>query len=396
MDIGMTMRSSRLASACVLLAALGGACVPASDAVAQRRAPGGIPEEILNASSSLSAQQVEAVKGFASQRIQDLSSGSPEEVVEARDTLIDPIKSRPTPVFLRAYAEVLLPAITPLVSGDDSMRAENALRVAAFLKTPESAELLISASDPKSVDDAGVRLVAAGLLSVACRADAQSAIPATTLVSMARSIAANVARESDWLVVLEELRAMQGIVRHPDMSDQSQKAAREILFDAFSELGSRIESSKTPSPLINAVYRAISDLRVQVAQGGNRNDFDASRVTAALREMLLHVARAAVTHWDALTEDLPTFRAYAITLTAGSQVYDVFDSSSQGSQLSRLDDPMNAYLEAVESLPGLQLRLDDMAAGDRDRRRVEKDIADAESTIKQGVTPLKNILDSIK
>jgi hypothetical protein len=400
MDIGMTMRSPRLARPCLLIIALAGVWLPALDVFAQGQAPGNIPDEILQASSSLSSQQVTVVETFASRGIEDLASGNPAEVVRARDGLIEPTRLRTSPVFLRAYADILLPAITPLVSEKETMRAENALRVAAFLRTPEAAELLISSSDPDSIKDVGVRLVAAGLLVETVQGDRQSAIPATTLVSIARSISTNVARETDWLIALEDLRAMQAIVRHPEMSDQSRKVAREILFDAFSELGARIEASPSPSPLINAVYRAVSDLRSQIAQGGNRNDFDAGRITAALREMILHVARSAATHWDVLTDDLPTFQAYAITLTAGSQVYDVFDSSSQGSPLSRLDDPMNAYLEAVETLPTMRSRLVELtnsgSTPSRELDNLKTRIADAEKTIAEGVKPLNDALAAVK
>jgi hypothetical protein len=318
----MTQRSSRLVRSLALLVALGGACLPAGEAVAQRRGSGGISSDILRSSSPLTATQQKEVSDFTRAQIADLANGDVERVVAARDALIQAARgSQVTGVFLRSYSEAILPAITPILDGDDAMRAENALRVAAFLRTPESTGLLVESIDPRRNPDAGRRLVAAGLLGIAVEPAPQSGLGSAVLVSTARGIAEALTTETDWLVALEELRAINAIALSPTLTKANRGQVRTMQFDAFADLAARIARSNEPDPMAQAVYRAMLDLRDKLLDNSVAQDVSSTTIAETLRGTLVAVGSGAVRQWDGLDADPEMMAAYEGTLRVGPQLF---------------------------------------------------------------------------
>jgi len=359
----MTQRSSRLVRSLALLVALGGACLPAGEAAAQRRGPGGISSDILRSSTPLTATQQKEVADFTRARIADLANGDVDRVVAARDALIQAARgSQVTGVFLRSYSEAILPAITSILDGDDAMRAENALRVTAFLRTPESAGLLVESLDPRRITDAGRRLVAAGLLDIAVEPMPQSGLGSAVLVSTARGIAEALRNESHWLVALEELRAINAIALSPTLTKANRGQVRTMQFDAFADLADRISKSGGPDPMTQAVYRAMLDLRDKLLDNTVAQDVSSTSVAETLRGTLVAVGAGAVRQWDGLDADPDMMAAYEGTLRVGPQLFLL---------LQRPEDPnINAMAAAMTAAL-------DAPAGSAARRKARADLKKA-------------------
>lgn len=325
----MTMRSSRVVRSLSLLIAIGGLCLPSTDAVAQRRGAAAISGEIISSTSPLNATQRQEIEDFARSKIARLADGDPAEIVDARDALIIPADDiNATALFVRVYAESILPSITPTIDGKDALRAENALRVAAFLRTPEAGGLLVETLDAGRIEDAGRRLVAAGVIPIAVKDVKCSGISSAVLVSMARGISESLATESDWMVAFEELRALQVIALSPKLTKANRAQIRTMQFDAFATLSKRIESSAEPSPLIFAVHRAILSLRDRLDTNDLASDVDPKVLAGSLEAMLINVAGAAIRQWNGLDDDDSLFSAYEGTLRVGNQLLIYLDESS--------------------------------------------------------------------
>ncbi|MGA1400604.1 MAG: hypothetical protein ACO38P_09465, partial [Phycisphaerales bacterium] len=92
--------------------------ISASAASAQQAAS--LPNSIVAASAPLSARDSQSVADFVAGWTAQLADGDPLEVNKARGELISPARSpSATPIFIRAYSEAVVPALAPLVGGDD-------------------------------------------------------------------------------------------------------------------------------------------------------------------------------------------------------------------------------------------------------------------------------------
>ncbi len=314
----MTQRSSRLIRSLALLLALAGVCLPVGEAAAQRRGPAGISSDILRSSSPLNANQQKEVTDFTRAQVADLANGDVDRLTAARNALIQVARgTQVTGVFLRSYSDALIPAITPILDGGDSMRAENALRVVAFLRTPEAAGLLVESIDPRRVTDTGRRIVAAGLLVIAVEPTPQSGLGSATLVSTARGISEVVRTETDWLVALEELRAINAIALSPTLTKENRAQVRTMQFDAFADLATRISKSAGPDPLTQSIYRAMLDLRDKLLDNSTAQDVSSTDVAATLRSTLVAIGSGAVRQWDGLDADPEMMAAYEGALQLG-------------------------------------------------------------------------------
>ncbi len=358
----MTQRSSRLIRSLALLAALGVVCLPVKEAVAQRRGPSGISSEILRSSSPLNASQLKDVADFTRAQIADLANGDPDRILAARDAMIQVARgTQVTGVFLGSYSDAILPAITPILDGKDSLRAENALRVVAFLRTPESVSLLVESTDPRRIPDASRRLVAAGLLGLAVEPSPQSGLGSATLVSTARGISEAVQREQDWLVALESLRAINAIALSPTLTKENRGQVRTIQFDTFGDLAKRISESSSPDPLTKSIYRALLDLRQKLLDDSVAQDVSSDSVAGTLRDTLLAVGQGAVRQWDGLDADPEMMAAYEGTLQLGPALFLL---------LRQPDDPqINAMANAMSRALAASAGSDERDAARQDMRK---------------------------
>lgn len=337
----------------------------ASPVLGQQRGPNTISSEIVQSSTTLTANQQREVADFTRAQVASLSNGTPAQVVAARDNLID-VAKRPgvTSVFLRTYSGGILPAVTPILDGDESMRAENALRVVAFLRTPESTSLLVESIAPERQSDQTRRLVAAGLLALAVEDTPQSGLSAAALIATARGISSAIAVESDWRVVLEELRALGGIAANQKLTPQNQIQVRDLQFKAFATVGRRIEGASEPDPLAKAAYRAILGLRDELLDLAVIDGMDTGSASKNLRKMLVDIATGADRQWGGLQQDRSMMQAYEGTLRVGAYLLSLLGDQPD----SDIDALAEAMTQALRAAPG-------SAAGDQAKSEFEAALA---------------------
>ena len=345
---GTLMRSTRRSHTLTGLATFvlaAGIVLPAN---AQSRGNDGRPldRELVSATRPLSTEQQGQVKAFAATQLEALADGDAEDLIAARDALIQDAR-RPgvTGVFLRAFSSELVPGIEKVLQqqgdGMQTMRAENGLRILAFLRTPEALELIVATTNPNDVKDKSRRLVAAGLVPIAVEAVPQSGLGSAVLTSTARRLSENLVDDSDWIVVLEDLRAMNAIALNRILTDENRSEVRDMQFNAYARLANGIASSDAPSPIVKAIYRAMLGLRERLADNSTAGDISTRQIATTLQEMLKRIGSAAVRQWDGLEANPDMFEAYEGTLRVGAQLFSLLEGRPNA-KINALAAPMAA------------------------------------------------------
>lgn len=314
--------------------------------------PDAIPSEIVSTSRNLSDRENETIEVFASYWTEQLANGELEDAIEARDELVKTTQ-RPgtTGVFLRAYSQAMLDDLTPIVQGDESMRAENAMRVAAFIRTPRMAALVVEQIDPARVSDPYRRLVAAGLAQVALADVNESGLNSASLTSLARDIAAAAVKEDNWHAVLQDLRALGIIASSSKLSGPNRNTVRELQYNTYLAVVDRAGESSKPSPLINAVYRSLLDVRMRMIA----NDVPVTEETRAaatvLHKAMVRLSETALAQWAELSTDGNARKEYEGTLRVGSQLLSLLGKpDSNASALSdSMKDGKAAFQKALQA-----------------------------------------------
>lgn len=286
----------------------------------------------------------------------DLAKGDPVVVVEARNTLVQTARrAGVTGVFLGSFSDAIMPEAKVILADAGPMRAENMLRVLAFLRTPDALGVLVASTNPRSVTDAGRRLVAAGLLEVALGGNGQTGLDSGVLTSAARSIAENLANESNWIVALEDLRALNTIALDPALTKENRTEVRGVQFGAFQNLAVRIEGSSGPDELVQAVYRAMLGLRGKLLDDTTAGDVENKEIARILRIVLKDVADAAIKQWDGLASNRRAYVAYEGVLRVGAQLLSLLEGrpdSKADALRDGIEQGKSALADAVKNFGG--------------------------------------------
>lgn len=236
----------------------------ATPAAAQRTDD--LPSSIVSASRALDSSDLATVRAFASTWGGRIAEGTPAEVNEARAELISVARSpSATPVFLRGFSEVLIAELQPVVAGPDTFRAVNALQAIRFLRTADAVSAILDHADSDRESDAAKRLVAAGLVAPAI-ADAE--LNSAQLDGITRRIASVAAAETEWMILLQSMEALDTIARLSDAPDTSVALARRSQVATLEGVISRMKGSPE---LVEAVYRTLLELRNQLVRMGARD-----------------------------------------------------------------------------------------------------------------------------
>ena len=336
---------------CVVLAS--GTAVGATPAQSSRSGdlPSSLPQDIISTRSAVTPSQKAKIDAFVGKLSEILAKAKSQsaELLKARDLLIQSTRlAGVTPVFMRTYSEAVIKDVGPLVYGDDPLRSENALRVIAFLQTPQALGILVESLDPDRSKDASRRLVAAGLLPTATAPGAKSNLDSASLANSARNIALSVRGEEDWVVVLEELRALNQIAINPLLSEQNRSEIRTIQFETYKSIADRIAKSEKPSEMIFAIHRAMLGLRTQLINKSTATDFDSTRVAKLLEQMIAEIAKASVSHWSAINGNPRLKSGYESTLKIGTQLLSLLKSPNATS-FSKLNAAFAKGPDALKS-----------------------------------------------
>ncbi len=303
----------------------------ASAASDDQTLPNSLPQDIISSRTAITPAQKERIEDFADKLTEVIreDAGNSSKSLKARDLLIQTTRlAGVTPVFLRTYSEIVISRISPIVFGDDAVKSENALRVVAFLQTPQAVGILVESLDPKRSEDTSRRLVAAGLLPIAIAPGSKSNLDSASLTSTARNVALNARTESDWVVVLEELRGLNQIALNSKLSDQNRADVRTVQFETYKAIADRIAGDDSPSDMIFALHRAMLGLRTQLINNSTAADFDSKRVATLLESILTQIAKASVKQWTSLEKDPKHMDAYEASLKIGTQLLSLLKSDA--------------------------------------------------------------------
>jgi hypothetical protein len=296
----------------------------AAGAVAQEP----LPQTIVASSQPLSGAQEAQVQAYSEFWLNVLAVGDLDEMIDARDELVKSTRrAGVTSVFLQSFSTALLPQLSTIIDNGDSIRAENALRVAAFLRTPRSAELVAVQTHPQNASDPMRRLVASGLLSIAVADVRESGLNSAELATIAREISRALEVETNWHVVLQDLRALGAIATSRALNGANRGVVRELQFSSFENLVDRASEGTEPSPLMQGVYRAMLDLRMRMITSGSAASTESRELAGTLRRALSKIGAASIKQWTGLTESASARRAYEGTLRVGAQLLSLLDGS---------------------------------------------------------------------
>ena len=231
-----------------------------------------LPSRIVAATRPLDQSSLDAVEAYATAWGDRIANGSPREVNEARAELISVARSpSATPVFLRSYGEAVIDRLQPVIAGTDTFRGINALQAVRFLGSPDAVSLILDHADPDRESDDSKRLVAAGLLASAITdADLNPA----QLDGTTRRIASVAAAESEWMILLQSMEALDTIARLPNAPAASVALARRSQVSCLEGAISRMKGSPD---LVEAVYRTLLELRNQLVRMSARDRADFAR-----------------------------------------------------------------------------------------------------------------------
>ncbi len=220
-----------------------------------------LPNSIVGASASIGDRDREAIAGFITHWSGVLASGDPISVNDARGEMISPARSpSATPIFLRAYSEAAVPALTTIASGNDPFRAINALQVARFLRSPEGVEVIIARVDPAGESNRAKRLVASGLLAEAIT---DAGMNPVQLDGTTRRLASLAAAEADWMIMLQEMEALDAVANLRDVAAASVELARQ---SQVRVLETAVARMKSDPQVVEAIYRTLLELRNQLVR----------------------------------------------------------------------------------------------------------------------------------
>lgn len=243
---------------------------PTAQALAQRT--NDLPSRIVSASRSLDQGDLETVRSFASTWGDRIANGTPAEVNEARAELISVARSpSATPIFRRAYGEAVISELQSSISGDDTFRAINAMQAVRFLRTPDAVTVVLDHADPDREANLSKRLVAAGLLASAI-VDAE--LNPAQLDGTTRRIASMAAAETEWMILLQSMEALDSIARLPNAPAASVALARRSQVSTLEGAVSRMKGSPE---LVEAVYRSLLELRNQLVRMSARERAEFAR-----------------------------------------------------------------------------------------------------------------------
>ena len=314
--------------------------------------PDAIPSDIVSTSRNLSDQENETIEVFASYWTDQLANGELEDLIEARDELVKTTQ-RPgtTGVFLRAYSQAMLDQLTPIIQSDDSMRAENAMRVAAFIRTPRMAALVVEQIDPTRVSDPYRRMVAAGLAQVALADVNESGLNSASLTSIAREVAAAAIKEDNWHAVLQDLRTLGIIASSSKLSGPNRNTVRHRQYETYLAVVNRAGESSKPSPLVNAVYRSLLDVRMRMIANDVPVTDETRSAATVLHKALIQLAETALAQWDALSTDGNARSEYEGTLRVGSQLLSLLGKpdSNASAMSDSMKDGKAAFQKALQA-----------------------------------------------
>lgn len=303
-----------------------------------------LDQDVVAANSALNDQQQQQVLDYVEVWTEDLASGDTRKMIEARDELIKPtLRGGVDVYFLQAYSKYLLPKLEPIISGSEHIRGENAMRVAAFLHTPQSAMLIVERTDPDKNPDEFSRLVAAGLMATVVRDVRHSGLNSGELTALARTLANSIRKETtNWHVVLKDFRALGEIAASPELTELNRRDVKALQFQSFSNLVQRAGESTTPSPLMEAVFRSLLDLRSKLISSGGTGQTQSPQLVQEVKNTLLSTGKAAVKQWSGLSSDASLRNAYEGVLRVGAQILSLLGTTD-----SQTDRAISALAEAM-------------------------------------------------
>lgn len=213
--------------------------------------PGTIPPAIVNASSSLTADQKARVKSFVDAQIAQMASGEAERAARARSELVGlAVRPGASEVFLREYAAAIRAGLEPILAGNDSHKAVNALVVIQSLRTPEAIELLLKHADVQQEPRLPVRIRAMSSLAEAIPSAPMTPVQIDGVV---RRLLALGQRETNWVALHHAFRALVRIASMPRLPDDSAKGAIRAQTDLIDSLVDRVGKEAGRSDLIGAL-----------------------------------------------------------------------------------------------------------------------------------------------
>lgn len=243
-----------------------------------------IDNEILSKNGKLTSQQLEEVSEFVSEHADSLRTGDAEQVERARLELFQPTRNpSTTKSFMLEYSTIVIDQLRPIVTGDDTLRAINAIQVISFLQTPDSFEKMIDLLDPAKNKNQTLRLAASGLVQ---RMAEDIQLNRGQVQFATRELQQYSYSEGNWMIVLQEIEALGNLSLNRKIESDSRASALKAQIDTLGVVVDRIKNSEEAAPLMNAVFRSLLVFRKnQLPELGANRKLAVDRLAPILRKI---------------------------------------------------------------------------------------------------------------
>ena len=280
---------------CLLMAAL----LLASHASAQNQ----LSSDIIASPRPLSADQRDQVSAYVRHWTAQLTVSpdtpqAPTVIRNARSRLINPATQvSATLDFRRAYSDVIVPELSRIVGGNNTLHSVNAMSVLVQVGTDQALDVLIAHLDSSShpVRHSAIRFardMVEGFLQN------RNLITAGRMSTLAREVADAATAESSAMTLqrqFETLDAIQLVTRTRPAMAQLEGTVLDLTLDVLRSRAQRLLAAETPSSDIGVLHRA---LVVQREDFIRRNQTQRMAVGPRLVVIMTTLLEAGSAHWD--------------------------------------------------------------------------------------------------
>jgi hypothetical protein len=231
--------------------------------------------EFARTTSPLTSSQKKMLDTFIARGIRGLESDVPQEVINSRQTLIQPLTRIGTSaVFREAFCDMFLEKAREIFEGSEAFNSQNAFLVLAYVRTGDSTEFLARNLNKSSISNDARRIAASSMLVLSLRTTPAELIRPRQFNSIIRSIVTSSEQETSWVVLQHDFEALVEIGSDPNVPDEIRANAIEqearVLKATLERIsqGNSTELARSISPIILLLRSQYISL-----EGSIRRDF---------------------------------------------------------------------------------------------------------------------------
>ena len=321
------------------------------------------PENIerLSSATSLDEAQVTKINEYASYWADLLQKGDSEDVREARNRLVRPLRivsgKSASLLFRTTYGKALLPKLREIVKADSRYQAINALQIATALSTPAALALL---DEHLYIDDEPRPEVRLWSVIGVGRCINDDAIRFDKIKGSLRNLSGSAQVETNPLVLQRAMETLNEAVLNtrpnnlggPELRSSAITFQNEVLTAQISAL----EESKASPEMVKAFHPALILIRNQYINPNLQQEQRTIGLESA--PLMGRIYTVVLVNKDALRADPQLSKSVVLLMNSMESTLKLIDSNIRPNQASP-DSGTGAQFWSTGNIAGLELSRDE-------------------------------------